>query len=563
MTNAERIPLRVLIVEDSEDDALLIVRELARGGFEPAFRRVQDAAVMREALAQEPWDIVITDHNLPSFNSTAALEIAQGTGLDIPVIIVSGSIGEDVAVEAMRAGAQDYLMKDKLARLAPAVARELREVESRRARRRAQETLAYQARHDALTDLMNRAEFERRLERALADAREQGAAHCLLYLDLDQFKVVNDTCGHTAGDELLKRLAGVLREQMRDHDTLARLGGDEFGVLLEGCGLDPARRIAEGLLATIKQFHFVWEGKNFSIGASIGLVPIDAHSESVADALRQADIACYAAKDHGRNRMHVFAPDDAELASRHGEMQWVARLTEAIEQNRFCLYRQTIAALGNHAGRAPRWEFLLRLDDGRGGVIAPVTFIPAAERYNLMPAIDRWVVRAALAHLAVLTGDDAQGAFFINLSGASLSDAAFFDFLRAELEAQRILPGRVVFEITETAAITIFHDAVRFMRELRELGCRFALDDFGSGLSSFSYLRTLPVDYVKIDGQFVRAMHADPMARAIVRAANDIAHTVGLRTIAESVETGEEWRALAEIGVDYAQGYHIERPCPL
>lgn len=566
MTDIEQ-GLRVLIVEDSESDAELIVRELTRGGFEPIFRRVQDAETMREAMLRETWDIVITDHNMPSFNSTAALELVQETGLDTPVIIVSGSIGEDVAVEAMRAGAQDYIMKGNLARLAPAVARELREAESRRERRRMQETLTYQARHDALTGLVNRSEFERRFAQALADSSgpggEHSAAHCLLYLDLDQFKVINDTCGHAAGDELLKRLACVLREQMRDHDTLARLGGDEFGILLEHCELTPARRIAEELLNAIKQFRFVWEGKHFSIGASIGLASIDRHSTSMDEALRQADMACYAAKDDGRNRVHVFTPDDANLASRHTEMQWVARLTKALEQNHFCLHRQTIVTLVGDQGEAPCWEFLLRLSDECDGVVTPTVFIPAAERYNLMPAIDRWVVHTALTHIAKLESEGELGTFFINLSGASLGDAAFFDFLRAEIERLQIKPQRVVFEITETAAIGNFHDAVHFMRELRRYGCRFALDDFGSGLSSFRYLSALPVDFVKIDAAFVLAMHQDPMALAIVQAVNDIAHSVGLLTIAEGVESEATRHALAALGVDYAQGYAIERPHPL
>lgn len=553
--------LRVLLVEDSEDDAALLVHELRKGGYRPQSQRVDSAVDLAEALAQENWDLVITDHNLPAFSSAAALGMVKDSGLDIPIIIVSGSIGEDVAVAAMKEGAHDYIMKGNLARLVPAVDRELREAENRRAHRQAEATLLHLAFHDALTGLVNRHELETRVQRAL-DSTRDGYCHALLYLDLDQFKIINDTWGHTAGDGLLRQIATLLRGPIRDVDTLARLGGDEFGVLLHGCSLEPALQVAERVLKTIRDFRFTWQHKTFSVGASIGLVMLDEPSQTLSDVLRDADIACYAAKDNGRNRVHVYRSDDDGLRRRRGEMEWIARLHQALEEDRFELHCQRIVPLERH-GRSHQ-EFLVRLRGDDGRLIPPGAFIPAAERYNLMPALDRWVVEHAFGHLAEGGGRCGDGdVFFINLSGATLSDEPFTALVTQQLRLHGLAPATIGFEITETAVIANLARALNFIREIKALGCHVALDDFGSGLSSFSYLKAIPADYLKIDGTFIRGMLEDPMNEAIVDAINRIGHVAGLTTIAEYVESEALRERLIAIGVDYAQGFAIQRPIPV
>ena len=537
-----------------------MLRELRKGGYAPDSLRVDTPTDLEAALAQGGWDLVITDHNLPGFSSEDALAIVKRSGLDLPVIIVSGSIGEDVAVAAMKAGAHDYIMKDNLARLVPAVARELREAQNRHAHRRAQETIQRLAFHDALTGLVNRYEFETRLKLALSGAHE-GFRHALLYLDLDQFKIINDTCGHAAGDELLRQLAAMLRGPIRDADTLARLGGDEFGVLLHGCSLEHARDVAERILQIIREFRFAWQHNAFSIGASIGLVMLEDPTQTLSDVLRDADMACYAAKENGRNRIHVFRSDDQALRRRHGEMKWVARLNNALEQNRFVLFTQRIVPLASREGL--HHEFLLRLREDDGELVPPGAFIPAAERYNLMPALDRWVVRNALAYIAGSARPASGEVSFINLSGATLSDELFADFVTEQARAHGVPFGSIGFEITETAAISSLASALDFIGRVKALGCPVALDDFGAGLSSFSYLKAIPADYLKIDGRFILSMLEEPMDSAIVEAVNRIGHVAGLRTIAEFVESEALKEKLAAIGVDYAQGYAVHRPEPL
>jgi diguanylate cyclase (GGDEF)-like protein len=554
-----------LLVEDSEDDALLIVRELRKGGYAPEWARVDTAEGLEHALRSDAWDLVITDHNMPRFSSQAALGIVKQSSMDVPIIIVSGSIGEDIAVEAMKGGAHDYIMKDRLARLVPAIDRELREAKNRNAHRRAQEVIRHLAYHDALTGLVNRVEFENSVRHALRTASE-GSRHALLYLDLDQFKVINDTCGHVAGDELLRQLAMLLKEPIRESDTLARLGGDEFGVLLVHCSQEQANSVAERMLQLIREFRFGWQDKTFAIGASAGLVMIDGSGQTLSDLLRAADMACYAAKERGRNRVHVYRPDDAELLQRHGEMQWISRLQHALEHDRFVLYSQPIVPLSGAGDGIRQAELTLRLRNDDGTLILPGAFIPAAERYSLMPELDRWVVRHAFAHTARQTRSGAAGALskcFVNVSGATLSDEAFAGYVREQLRAHAVPQQSICFEITETAAIANLSSALEFIGEVKQLGCEVALDDFGAGLSSFTYLKTLRADYLKIDGSFIRDMLEDPMDAAIVEAINSVGHVAGLKTIAEFVETEEVMVALAKIGVDFAQGYGIALPAIL
>ncbi|MHB1084191.1 MAG: EAL domain-containing protein [Thiobacillus sp.] len=420
--------------------------------------------------------------------------------------------------------------------------------------------LSHQANHDSLTGLVNRREFERKLNEALDSAKQEQKQHVVLYLDLDQFKVVNDTCGHVAGDQLLYQLGTLLDHKVRTSDTLARLGGDEFGVLLEGCDVGRGEQIAESFRQTISDFRFVWEDKIFQVGASIGLVEITASSENSASVMSGADAACYVAKEEGRNRIQVFR-GSSKGAERYGEMQWVARIHKAIDENRLLLYRQNIISVNADAIVAHA-EILLRMQDENGAIIPPMAFIPAAERYNVMAMIDRWVVSNAFEWLVAnpLSNDNYPQYFSINLSGQSLGDTHFLQYVEDEIVRTGVMAERICFEITETAAIANIGRAKDFMSILKKRGCRFALDDFGSGMSSYSYLKNLDVDYLKIDGAFIKDMAQDPVDFAMVESINRIGHVMGIKTIAEFVENETILEKLREIGVDFAQGYGIHRP---
>jgi diguanylate cyclase (GGDEF)-like protein/PAS domain S-box-containing protein len=429
--------------------------------------------------------------------------------------------------------------------------------------RKLTQQLSYQASHDALTDLPNRTEFERHLQEALLSAKDSNRQHVLCYLDLDQFKIVNDTCGHVAGDELLRQITGLLRSKVRDTDVLARLGGDEFGILLKYCHPQRAPSVAESFCRVVKDFRFLWGEHSFETGVSVGLVAITEDSQSVSEVLSTADVACYAAKDKGRNQVHMYQPDDMELKQRRGEMQWVSRIRRAIDENRFCLYQQPIVPLNPDSGLEMHRELLIRLMDEDGKLVPPMAFIPAAERYNLMPDIDRWVIRHGFQLLGAQCSSDCEWICAINLSGQSLCDDAFLDFIIRQFELSGVSPDRICFEITETAAVANLVRASNFINVLKQMGCRFALDDFGSGLSSFAYLKNLKVDYLKIDGSFVKDMMNDPIDRSLVEAINEIGHIIGIKTIAEFVENTDILEALRELGVDFAQGYGVAKPAPL
>ncbi|WP_231892436.1 EAL domain-containing protein [Woeseia oceani] len=428
--------------------------------------------------------------------------------------------------------------------------------ESRELNRR----LSYHASHDILTGLVNRREFENRLERALKSARARETSYALCYLDLDQFKIVNDSCGHSAGDALLGQLGALLKSKIRWRDTLARLGGDEFGVLLESCSLEEAMQTAEVLRVAIGEFKFMWDDRSFRLGVSIGVVPITAENEDVAALLSAADSACAAAKEAGRNRIHSFQENDIDLMRRRREMQWAARINNALEENRFELFRQTIQPL-QVEDLGAHYEILLRMRDEQGGIISPELFIAAAERYGITPNIDRWVITNSFRWL-VSEADERERLSLcsINLSGQSLGDEKFLPFVVDQFQISGIDATKICFEITETAAIASYSQANRFINALKELGCKFALDDFGTGLSSFGYLKHFPVDFLKIDGSFVKEILHDPIDREMVRSINEIGHLTGKKTIAEFAENEEIITMLRGMGIDYAQGYGVSEP---
>lgn len=439
--------------------------------------------------------------------------------------------------------------------------------------RKLAQQLSWHATHDTLTGLINRREFEHLVAGALHTAKQEGHVHALLYLDLDQFKVINDTCGHGAGDVLLQLLAKMLQGHMRDSDLLARLGGDELGVLLPHCPLDHARLIGEQLRQSIRDFRFAWDERSFELGVSIGIVEINQDSKSMSELLSAADQACYLAKEQGRNRLHVYQESDVMLAQRHGEMLWISRLNEAFEHDYFRLYAMPIV----HLHDSPEYhdEVLIRIRNGKGDLILPGAFIPAAERYDMMLSIDRWVIRAVCHHIQSVRDSlppleamaesrrRAPALYSINLSGMSLADAGLQDYITEQFVHYAIAPEQICFEITETAVIANLPKAQAFMHKLKALGCRFSLDDFGSGFSSFGYLKALPVDYLKIDGVFVRDIASNAINRAMVKAINEVGHVMGLKTVAEYVEDAATLAVIRELGIDYAQGYAVGSLRPL
>jgi diguanylate cyclase (GGDEF)-like protein/PAS domain S-box-containing protein len=421
--------------------------------------------------------------------------------------------------------------------------------------------LSWQASHDTLTDLANRREFEARLEKALGRQSLTPAQHALMFVDLDQFKIINDTCGHAAGDQLLREVSATLRDNLPEGALLARLGGDEFGILLENCRPEDAAETADKLRRTIKTNRFVWSGRPFNVTASIGLVHAGEAHFTLEETLRAADVACYIAKEKGRDRVQLYRPGDSELQERFGEMAWVQKIQRAVEENRFLLFAQEIVPLGGSDDGA-HVELLVRLHDEHGRLIGPGAFLPAAERYGLMLLIDRWVVRNAFARVAERWAKGAQplATCAINLSGMSFGDDSFPDYVREQIELYGIAPETICFEVTETSAIADLERAKRFIGALKGLGCRFSLDDFGTGMSSFSYLKNLPVDYLKIDGSFVRDMLKNRIDRAMVEMIAHVGEVTGKQTIAECAEDADTLVVLRDLGIHHAQGFAIARP---
>ncbi|MFP4562357.1 MAG: EAL domain-containing protein [Spirochaetia bacterium] len=425
--------------------------------------------------------------------------------------------------------------------------------------------LSYQASHDALTGLLNRYAFSRSLDALIQSARNENREHALIYVDLDQFKLINDTIGHEAGDELLLETTGIIRNVFRSSDICARLGGDEFGILLGDTPLERANMIAQRLHNRLSEKRLQWGMTKFNINSSIGLVMVSAESGDIHSVLAAADDACYVAKDEGGRRIKVYETTDTTFKKRRGEMQWVTRLTQALEENRFELFFQSIVPIQEAGdGEIEKVEILLRMVDEDGGIIAPKDFLPAAERYNLMPLIDRWVVKTAMASMVELNETQhIHRQFSINLSAETIAEENFFEFIQEQFGENGVRPEDFCFEITETIAISNMNTAGRFIKELKRIGCIFALDDFGSGFSSFNYLKNMPVDMLKIDGSFVMDMDVNPVNSAMVEAINNLGHVMKIKTIAEFVKNRKILEELKKLGVDYAQGYEIGKPAPL
>ena len=426
-------------------------------------------------------------------------------------------------------------------------------------RKLAEEKVNYQSTHDELTGLVNRREFERCAEELLASLVDTNSKHAACYIDLDQFKVVNDTCGHAAGDQLLRQLGALLKKSIRKGDILSRLGGDEFGVLIKNSSIEDSFTVASDIKSIIEDFRFIYEGKGFRVSASIGLVPIFDAETTLARLMKNADEACYLAKDHGRNRIHIY--NEKDLTQRRGEVQWINRIQKALAENRFSLYAQRIEPLKD--SNKPHYELLIRMQDVNGRIIPPGGFFPAAERHNLIVQIERWVIDKtfSLLHLNPSFLDNIDF-ISVNLSVHSLTDESVLEFILLKFRQYKIDGNKFCFEITETVAISDILMVGDFILALKKLGCKFALDDFGSALSSLGYLKTLPIDYLKIDGVLVKDIVEDKIDYAIVKAINEIAHTLGMQTVAEFVENNDIKKILIELGVDYAQGYGIHRPQP-
>lgn len=421
--------------------------------------------------------------------------------------------------------------------------------------------MSYQASHDPLTGLVNRREFERRLDEALKTGRAGSSSHVLCYLDLDRFKAVNDTSGHMAGDSMLREIAGILKEKIRDSDVVARVGGDEFGMLLIGCPLDKARQIADDVCAAIRDYRFVWRDQIFSVGVSIGLVELGRESGSIEDTLSAADSACYVAKQQGRGRIHIYSARDEAVARQRGEIVWLQRLQAALKENRFELHVQPIVAIAGKPDTGPALEVLLRLRDADGRESQPMDFMHAAERYHLMPSVDRWVLQAAFAAIGAGALRLPKGrSAAINISSQTLADPQFLEFVVECLDRSGVQPSQVCFELSESAVAANLSHASRFIAVLHGLGCQFALDDFGSGLGSFANLKRLSMDYLKIDGSFIRGLGSDDVDSAMVGAMIDMARSLGIKVVAEHVETEQAFEIVRALKVDFVQGFVVGRP---
>ena len=563
--NGAHAPLRVLLVEDSADDAEIVRRLLSRDGLAPLMERVQNADEMSAALEASGWDVVLADDHLPSFSSAAALNLVRAQGTDVPFLVVSGAIGREDAVRALRAGADDVVSKSDLSRLVPALRRGLREAENRRARRTAEEQLTRIRTHDPLTGLVNGDELLRRLTAALSTTERTDRPVSIILLDLDGFRALSGALGRAAGDAILRGVAAALRATVSEGETVARIGVDEFGVLLPGRDAEEATRRGAQLVETVSALRLRSAGRALVVRASAGVVTVTSGDRVADDVLREATAACIAAKELGGRRVRRFDRADPAVMRRWREAEWVPRLLDALDNDRFVLYAQSLLPLHPSAPGERVTEILVRLVEPDGRLVLPGEFVPAAERFGLAAAIDRWVVRDLLRRVSSLPPPPAAGGpdtLLVNLSGTTLSDLAFAEDVERMLRGSTCDPSRFCFEVTETAVVRDLEAAVDLMARLSRLGCRFALDDFGTGLSSLAYLRSLPVQLLKIDGAFIRGLARDTTARAIVESVVHLARALGLGTVAEWVEDSATLERVTTAGLDYAQGFAIHTPEP-
>ena len=546
--------LRVLIVEDSENDALLLLRGLSRGGFEPEFKRVETPEAMAAALSAQPWDIIVSDYSMPHFSGLAALWVLKQSGLDLPFILVSGTIGEDVAVEAMKAGAHDYVMKGNLQRLGTAIERELREAEVRKERKQTEERLKYLAQYDPLTNLPNRNLLYERMEQALVSSRHESKPLALILMDLDHFKEINDTIGHHAGDLLLQQVGLRLQGALRKTDTVARLGGDEFGVLLPGVDEEGANLAARQLLKALEP-PFVIGELTMHARASIGIAFFPTHGEDRDTLMRRADIAMYLAKQSA-NGYAVYSPEHDSYSPER--LALIAELHRTIDNNQLFLAYQPKINLGT--GTITGLEALARWQHPKIGLIPPDQFIPMAERTGFIKSLTLWGLKAALSQSRYWLQHGVGVPVSVNLSARILHDGGFPDRMEELLESYGIAPEQLELEITESVIMTDPAHALDILTRISRMGVGLSIDDFGTGYSSLAYLKKLPVNAVKIDKSFVIHMIKDQSDAQIVRSTIELAHNLGLKVIAEGIETREVWDRLVALGCDEGQGYYMSRP---
>jgi len=552
-----KTPLQVLVVEDSEEDTLLLTHALKKGGYQPLIHRVDTGRAMREALTRQPWDLVIADHNLPQFSSTAALTVLKESGVDCPFIIVSGSIGDDVAVEAMRSGAQDYVMKGNLARLIPAIERELREAQMRRERLRAEAAALHQAHYDKLTDLPNRTLFLDRLTLALAQAARNRKMLAVLFVDLDRFKTIVDTLGHAIGDQLLRGVAGRLGACLDAGETLARFGGDEFAILLPQINrADKAVKLAQKMLEALKPaFQFTAQELHITTSLGIALYPYD--GEDADTLLKNADTALYRAKEQGRNNYQLYSP--AMNARAFERLALENALRRAMERQEFLLHYQPQMELSS--GKVVAMEALVRWQHADLGVVYPAEFISLAEETGLIGALGEWVLRTACTqNVAWQKAGLPPLRVAVNLSGRQFQQQNLVDVLARILKDTLMDPRLLELEITESIAMQNADYTNVMLKEFKTMGIHIAMDDFGTGYSSLSYLKKFPIDTLKIDQSFVRDLSTDPNDAAIANTVIVLAHSLKLQVIAEGVETREQEDFLRQHGCDLAQGFLFSEP---
>jgi diguanylate cyclase (GGDEF)-like protein len=536
-----------------------------------------EALEMFDQHDESPYAVVVSDMRMPHMDGVELLNRLAEKYPDNIRIMLTGNSDQQTAMDAVNQGhvykfltkpcsAADLKITLKEALTLYRSEQQKQAISQRQANavEHLSAKLSHQSRHDILTGLANRLAFDKRLTAAVETARQEGRTHVFCYLDIDHFHRINDACGYTAGDELLRQLAGLLSHHRRSGDMSARLGSDQFGLILGDCSLEDGQKIIQKLHEELKQFTFHWEEASYDLSVSIGLLPIDSESESNAALFSAAETACNVAKDQGRNRIHVGSAQDAMLTQRLSEIQWINRINRALSENRFLLYYQTIVPINPIELEGDHYEILIRMEGDEGQIIPPGEFLPAAEHYHLSPQIDRWVIRNTIGWLDDHPNQlEELATCSINLSGLSIGDEEMLSFIKHTLAQSNVPPTKICFEVTETAAIAHLDAAIFFMQQLKAIGIRFSLDDFGTGLSSFAYLRTLPVDFLKIDGMFVKQIDRNIIDWTMVKSINDMGQIMGKQTIAEFVENEDIYNQLNEIGANYAQGFLMSKPRPL